>query len=344
VDHSYEEIRNVALDILAGREHSLDSIIQYESLAVAVAEVFEQRGDSVKARTHSDRVDLSRSEREIFREVFWELFRQGIITLGYDDANNKFPFFKVSSFGKRILESEDSYFFHDVSSYEKIIINEVPNINKMTLIYLKEAMQAFRSGCILSASVMLGVATEHTFLLLLETIEQNSRYKQIYASVFKERTILQKLNKFKNILDQQIKTLTPEIKEDLDTNFAGILSIIRNFRNQSGHPTGKIIDREQAYILLQLFIHYCKKMYQLLDFYKKIPAEWIHAGYLPMQKPEIKHVDVQEFEGNLNLEQIEKNAIIRALEATKGNREKAARLLGIGERTLYRKIKDYELV
>jgi len=57
------------------------------------------------------------------------------------------------------------------------------------------------------------------------------------------------------------------VKEDLDTNFSGILSIIRNFRNQSGHPSGKIIDREQAYILLQLFPPYCKKMYQLMDFY-----------------------------------------------------------------------------
>ena len=71
--------------------------------------------------------------------------------------------------------------------------------------------------------------------------------------------------------------------------------------------------------------------------------EWIQASCLPMQKLEIKQVDVQLFERNLNLEQIEKATIIRALEVTKGNREKAARLLGIGERTLYRKIKEYGL-
>jgi hypothetical protein len=49
--------------------------------------------------------------------------------------------------------------------------------------------------------------------------------------------------------------------------FSGILSIIRNFRNDSGHPSGKIIEREQAYILLQLFIPYCKKMYQMKDYF-----------------------------------------------------------------------------
>lgn len=71
--------------------------------------------------------------------------------------------------------------------------------------------------------------------------------------------------------------------------------------------------------------------------------EWIQAGCLPIQKPEIKQVDDRLFEGNLNLEQIEKATIIRALEVTKGNREKAAILLGIGERTVYRKISEYGL-
>lgn len=43
----------------------------------------------------------------------------------------------------------------------------------------------------------------------------------------------------------------------------------------------------------------------------------------------------------VNLEEGEKEAIRKALELCEGNREKAARLLGIGERTLYRKLKRY---
>ncbi len=41
------------------------------------------------------------------------------------------------------------------------------------------------------------------------------------------------------------------------------------------------------------------------------------------------------------LNDVEKYYIQRALEVTKGNREEAAHMLGIGERTLYRKIKEY---
>lgn len=47
--------------------------------------------------------------------------------------------------------------------------------------------------------------------------------------------------------------------------------------------------------------------------------------------------------GGLSLGELEKQAIIDTLARTGNNREKAAKILGIGERTLYRKIKEYNL-
>lgn len=260
--HSYEEIRSVALDILSGREQLRLEASHYEGLKYAIAKVFERREGRLSERPQLDYLDS-----EIFLELFWDLFRQGIITLGSNDANREFPHFRVTKFGKNIAEGQSTYFFHDVSSYERTIRSEIPNLNEVTLVYLKEAMQAFYSGCILSSTVMLGVAAEHIFQILLETIENNSIHQNTFSSVFKERNILPRINKFRKILEQYNKALSPEIKEDLDTNFSGIQSIIRTFRNQSGHPTGKIIDREQAFVLLRLFIPYCKKSYQLMDFF-----------------------------------------------------------------------------
>ncbi len=43
------------------------------------------------------------------------------------------------------------------------------------------------------------------------------------------------------------------------------------------------------------------------------------------------------------LEEVERYYLQRALEVTGGKREEAANMLGIGERTLYRKIKEYDL-
>jgi two-component system response regulator HydG len=45
----------------------------------------------------------------------------------------------------------------------------------------------------------------------------------------------------------------------------------------------------------------------------------------------------------IRIDQAEKELIRNTLKMVNGNREQAAKILGIGERTLYRKIKEYEL-
>ena len=45
----------------------------------------------------------------------------------------------------------------------------------------------------------------------------------------------------------------------------------------------------------------------------------------------------------VGLDRLEKEAIRQTLAMTNGNREQTAKLLGIGERTLYRKLKEYGL-
>ena len=49
------------------------------------------------------------------------------------------------------------------------------------------------------------------------------------------------------------------------------------------------------------------------------------------------------FEVGQSLAQLEREAIVRTLEAVGGNRETAASLLGIGVATLYRRLKEIDL-
>lgn len=266
-EHTYEEIRKVVAELLSGRTKGAMSTDQYANLRENVTRILYERAGK-KPDSFGTLPALSPNDRELLREVFWDFFRQGVIVLGSDDANAQFPHFKVTSFGKKVLEGQDPYFFHDVSTYEQLVTSQIPQIDPLTLVYLKEAVQAFYSGCLLSATVMIGVSIEHSFLKLLDVIESNPTHQAAYKNVFSEKTLLRKFNKFKNILDSHLSTLSSDIKEDLDTNFAGILSMIRNFRNESGHPSGKIISREQCFVLLPLFIPCCKKIYQLIEYYK----------------------------------------------------------------------------
>jgi two-component system response regulator HydG len=75
------------------------------------------------------------------------------------------------------------------------------------------------------------------------------------------------------------------------------------------------------------------------------PADTLTADTLPN---EIRPVRGEPTGGMNNLvgisiEQAEKELIRNTLKMVNGNREQAAKILGIGERTLYRKIKEYDL-
>ncbi|MCP4610514.1 MAG: sigma-54-dependent Fis family transcriptional regulator [Planctomycetes bacterium] len=61
------------------------------------------------------------------------------------------------------------------------------------------------------------------------------------------------------------------------------------------------------------------------------------------QRPQLASGSAAAGLAGLPLDELEKQAIADTLAKTKGNREKAAKILGIGERTLYRKIKEYKL-
>jgi len=50
------------------------------------------------------------------------------------------------------------------------------------------------------------------------------------------------------------------------------------------------------------------------------------------------------YRAGMTMAEVERAAIEAALRDTKGNRRKAAEVLGIGERTLYRKLKQYAIV
>jgi len=61
------------------------------------------------------------------------------------------------------------------------------------------------------------------------------------------------------------------------------------------------------------------------------------------QRPQLASGSTAAGLAGVPLDELEKQAIADTLAKTKGNREKAAKILGIGERTLYRKIKEYNL-
>lgn len=63
----------------------------------------------------------------------------------------------------------------------------------------------------------------------------------------------------------------------------------------------------------------------------------------PVEDEEPRAIDSQAIEPLRSLQEMEKEAILDALQRVSGNRRKAADILGISARTLYRKLKEYEI-
>jgi DNA-binding NtrC family response regulator len=70
-----------------------------------------------------------------------------------------------------------------------------------------------------------------------------------------------------------------------------------------------------------------------------VPIGWAP----PPPEPEPEERGVVVFRPGKTMEDLEREAINAALREARGNRRRAAEMLGIGERTLYRKLKEYQL-
>jgi len=67
------------------------------------------------------------------------------------------------------------------------------------------------------------------------------------------------------------------------------------------------------------------------------------GGRGPQDPPEAGLEEAIEFEPGMTMSELEREAIIATLRSVDGNRRKAAQKLQIGERTLYRKLREYDI-
>jgi hypothetical protein len=259
--HTYEEIRDVCVDILLKRERVHYEPSQWTSLTSGVAEVFARKENV--AGDHPGQHRLHPADAELVRDVFWDLFRQGFITLGLNDLNPEWPWFRLSHFGERALLTQSPFRFHDTGSFIAMVRAQVPDISPEAIVYLEEAVAAFYAGCQLACCVMLGVAAEAEFLRLAEIAAKNPEHGFKFSAVAKQHLIRRKICAFQDCLRPLLSTLSQEAIEDLDTNFLAIQSVLRIARNEAGHPTGASPQRENVYVYLQLFIPFARQLMRL---------------------------------------------------------------------------------
>ena len=153
----------------------------------------------------------------------------------------------------------------------------------------------------------------------------------------------------------------PPLRERRDDIPRIIQHAIARFSEQSGSgmPMPEITD---AAVMRLTSYHWPGNVRQLLNVVQNMTVQAIgEAEVGQAARLDVRHIpdevrtgdeagadtgEVTASPGSLagaSLEQLEKRAIRETLKLTGGNREQTAKMLGIGERTLYRKLKEYGL-
>lgn len=203
-------------------------------------------------------------------ELIWSLLSQGLV---FVDFNNQYAVhwrLNVTERGSLSLQDQSNN-PDDASNYIKNI-KEITDNDKNLMVYADEALHTYRAQCYLSTIVMLGVASESAFYQLgdafLNWLAEGNE-KENFSKILHNKKLryIQKFTEFRKRLAAHIRNIDEELTDNLTLTLDAVLELLRINRNEAGHPTGKIVNRHDAFVMLQIFPHYLKRLFQLKDFF-----------------------------------------------------------------------------
>lgn len=270
----YEELRPLVLEALKQKMETQIIDLMNDTERVALSKGFYAGAQPWRNSGQVTEHRMPQEDREKVRQLIMDLMIEGILSPGIDELNPSLPFLKVTRYGKMVLDAGHPIAY-DPDGYLTYLKTKVPNVDPVILTYVTESLQTFIRGNILASAVMLGVASEKAMLLLigayLAAISNPEKKKALEKKFEKAFSILRKFELLRKEFEPIKKDLRANVAEDLDIQLEGVFNLIRNIRNDAGHPTGVTIDRRQAYANLQLFIPYCKKIYDLITYFQRNP-------------------------------------------------------------------------
>ena len=262
--HSYEEIRDVVIYIMQNAH--TNGVNEFGKLSDLTALALYKRDGVAQSRrsfSHGASAQLHPKDSEIMLEIVWDLFRQGIITLGLDAANPGWPWLRLSGFGEKALQQSPPRFY-DRPGFMKKLHSEVSDISPEAVVYLEEAVAAFYVERLLSTCVMLAAAAEVEFQRLLDVAKNSVVYGKYFSRIGDHLTIRTRMTRFQEAIKPALGFLTKSTTADLETNLNIIQSVIYIARNESDRPTGAHSpSRDQVYVYLQFFIPFARQLMRM---------------------------------------------------------------------------------
>jgi two-component system NtrC family response regulator len=306
-------------------KHSFENII-------GESDVLKQSIELARKVAVTDTTVLLLGETGTGKEVFAQSIHYASLR-----ANKSFVALNCSAFAKDLLESE--MFGYKAGAFtgahkDKKGLFEEANGGTLFLDEIGEMNVDLQAK-------LLRVLETHTFIKSGDTKETSVNVRVIAAT---NRNLLAEAEKgnFRMDLYYRLSPFTIQLPS-LSQRISDIDLLAKHFLHISAHNMNKRVHKMSADFMNKLRAYSFKgNIRELKNMIERAvilsDAEILDAELLPN---EINHSVLNEY--TLHLSSVEKQHILKVLEITKGNKTKAAELLGIGAATLYRKIDEYKL-
>lgn len=249
---------------------------QWANLFYTVPQLAAQQGLSFANEgdlTRSDNVD-----RSLLLDVGWELMTEGCIRPSQPES--QWAFLAVTDKGREAMESVEANPHHP-SAYQAFLRQRVPDIDETTMLYIREALDAFRAGTHIACAVMVGVAVESALVRLTAAAirwlpaTEAARLQREYEGKRQASRLLEEL---RSRLDVRKGVLPSSVTDHYEITLLGIATVVRLARNDAGHPSGRAYDRSDTYRILLLLPDYLDVAIGLARWMNQQPAG---AGEVP---------------------------------------------------------------
>lgn len=201
------------------------------------------------------------------RSKLWDMVMERIIEPTWFEGSPYFiDGFMLTEYGQELLKGLP---IDRPNQYLDYLKSQVPNIDSQIVVYVRESLVSYNLGCYFAASVMLGVAAERLFELLID-----AQFKRKTVG----RGISQQYDEFKKKLSGLVGSngitagdgpSTTRFRQEFKHAVEITFDSIRSYRDYAAHPRNGTVPRHVIKGNLDAFPLFCQRLYQAIEWLNK---------------------------------------------------------------------------